>query len=35
MGDLSINATRRAARARWMLLAPALFILVLAASGPL
>ena len=35
MGDLSINATRRAARTRWMLLAPALFILVLAASGPL
>ena len=35
MADLSLTANRSAARRRWMLLAPALFILVLAASGPL
>ncbi len=35
MADLSITAARRAARTRWLLLAPALLILVFAASGPL
>ncbi|WP_300036812.1 ABC transporter permease [uncultured Roseobacter sp.] len=35
MADLSDTAARRASRVRWMLLAPALTILLLAASGPL
>ncbi len=35
MADLSISADKRAARTRWMLLTPALVILVFAASGPL
>jgi spermidine/putrescine transport system permease protein len=33
--DHTGQATRRAARRRWLLLAPALFVLVFAASGPL
>ena len=35
MADLSTTVAKRASRTRWMLLAPALIILVLAASGPL
>ncbi|GLQ27350.1 ABC transporter permease [Sulfitobacter pacificus] len=35
MVDSSLSAEKRAARTRWMLLAPALIILVFAASGPL
>ncbi|MGJ8545525.1 MAG: ABC transporter permease [Sulfitobacter sp.] len=35
MSDLSLPAAKRAARVRWLLLAPALIILVFAASGPL
>lgn len=35
MADSSLSAEKRAARTRWMLLAPALVILALAASGPL
>lgn len=35
MADLSTSADKRAARTRWMLLTPALVILVFAASGPL
>ena len=35
MADLSLTAAKRASRTRWMLLAPALIILVFAASGPL
>jgi spermidine/putrescine transport system permease protein len=35
MADLPNPAERRASRVRWMLLAPALLILLLAASGPL
>jgi len=35
MADLSQKAAKHASRVRWMLLAPALFILVIAASGPL
>lgn len=35
MADLSLTASKRATRTRWMLLAPALIILVFAASGPL
>lgn len=35
MRDLSSSADKRAARIRWFLLAPALVILVFAASGPL
>ena len=35
MADLSTTASRRAGRTRWMLLAPALIVLVIAASGPL
>lgn len=35
MSDLSSLAEKRAARTRWLLLAPALIILIFAASGPL
>ena len=35
MADLSQEIARRAAKSRWMLPAPALFILIFAASGPL
>ena len=35
MADLSLASAKRAARIRWLLLAPALVILVFAASGPL
>jgi hypothetical protein len=35
MADLSSAAETRASRRRWLLLAPALFILVFAAAGPL
>lgn len=35
MTDLSSSVARRAARTRWLLLAPALAILIFAASGPL
>tara|TARA_R110002049_G_scaffold142277_2_gene304144 strand:+ start:23285 stop:24196 length:912 start_codon:yes stop_codon:yes gene_type:complete len=35
MDDLASKADKRAARTRWLLLAPALIILVVAASGPL
>ena len=35
MTDLSISSEKRATRRRWMLLAPALVILIFAASGPL
>lgn len=35
MADLSLSADKRAARRRWLLLTPALVILVFAASGPL
>jgi spermidine/putrescine transport system permease protein len=35
VGDTTTSAQRRAARTRWLLLAPALVILIFAASGPL
>ncbi|MCX7559045.1 ABC transporter permease [Sulfitobacter sp. F26204] len=35
MTDLSLTAAKRASRRRWILLAPALILLVFAASGPL
>ena len=35
MADLSLTVAKRASRRRWMLLAPALILLVFAASGPL
>jgi spermidine/putrescine transport system permease protein len=35
MADLSTVQEKRASRTRWLLLAPALFILIIAASGPL
>ena len=35
MADLSQKEAKRVSRVRWMLLAPALIILLFAASGPL
>ena len=35
MADLDLSAQKRATRTRWLLLAPALVILLIAASGPL